>query len=80
MMRVVTWSGQPKITVSTSAGAESATPTANPRWIRKMPLTSARTRASKRFSRNSYAVYTPLAWYRGAMNAAMKIMANGSPR
>ena len=56
MMSVVHWSGQPRITVSTIAGAYSATPTASPRWIRKMMLASARVLASKRCSRYSYAV------------------------
>ncbi len=77
---VVHWLGQPRITVSTTAGADSATPTASPRDSRNIAPASARVFASKRFSRYSYAVKTPDEWNRGTANAEIRIIASGSPR
>ena len=44
MMSVVIQSGQPRMTVRTTAGAYSVMPSASPRCSRKITLTSARTR------------------------------------
>ena len=73
-------SDQPKIDEKTTAGAAMIVPHERPRDRRKRKLVSERVLASKRRSRNSYAVYTLARCRNGTMVTPRMTIASGSPK
>ena len=71
---------QPKIVEKTTAGAAMIAPHESAREKRKSTLVSERVFASKRRSRNSYAVYTFARYRNGTMVTPRITIAIGSPK
>ena len=71
---------QPNIAENTTAGAAMIVPHDSPREKRKSTLVSDRVFASKRRSRNSYAVYTLARCRNGTMVTPRMTIATGSPK
>ena len=70
----------PKIAENTTAGAAMIVPHDIPRESRNRNAVSDRVLASKRRSRNSYAVYTLARWRNGTSVTPRMTIASGSPK
>ncbi len=73
-------SGHPKMAEKTIAGAARMVPHDMPRESRKRNAVSDRVFASKRRSRNSYAVNTFAPWRKGTMVTPRITIAIGNPK